>query len=108
MEGGEKPSAAPVASGFNFIPFREGETALMPPPSHSHFAGVVELAFRLPDGGRESRRFATSAPCSQLYRFVASGLALPPRSVISISTSFPRKVRDPIERRWQREGGGRF
>jgi hypothetical protein len=58
-------------------------------------AGVVELAFRLPNSQRLSHRFRVDAYSDQLYSFVSTVSSLPAHKM-TISTSFPRKVRTDI------------
>ncbi|KAJ9529014.1 hypothetical protein QJQ45_007088 [Haematococcus lacustris] len=53
--------------------------------------GVVELALRLPDGSRVSRRFTTTDPASTLYSYLAAHHQLA-AARYTVATQFPRKV----------------
>ncbi|MEW5318592.1 MAG: hypothetical protein WDW38_009805 [Sanguina aurantia] len=65
----------------------EGRAALSEEPGEGA-VGVVELAVRLPNGSRVSRRFHTHDRCSSVYDFIALEHGLTSHV---LSTQFPRK-----------------
>ncbi|KAG2423851.1 hypothetical protein HXX76_015011 [Chlamydomonas incerta] len=62
---------------------------LLPEPEEGA-EGAIELAFRLPSGGRCSRRFLTSQPAACVAAYLAPQLGVPPGRVV-VATQFPRK-----------------
>jgi hypothetical protein len=56
--------------------------------------GTLELAFRLPDGGRTQRRFLATAATEQLYAFLAGPPASLPPARCRVVRQFPRQQVD--------------
>lgn len=73
------------------------KAAALPAEPGASDPGAVTLMVRLPDGSRQSRRFAKSTPLQRVFDFVdvqCAGKAARPGSY-SLVTQFPRRVLQP-------------
>ncbi|KAG2441276.1 hypothetical protein HYH02_010117 [Chlamydomonas schloesseri] len=87
-----RPGVAAAAGGAAQPPPPEPEPLVveLPPEPEEGAEGAIELAFRLPSGGRVSRRFLASQPAACLATYLAQQLGVAPGRV-AVATQFPRK-----------------